>query len=111
MLAWLSQYVPDWLASFVLSLLAVLWGVLMRLGHAAARRKEWVTWRQFILEVPTLFGMALIAGPIGRYLSSTYAVDIEIVFALCVCFGYLGANLIQRAARWLERGGDAETDG
>lgn len=112
MLAWLSQFVPEWLANFVISLMAAFWGVAMRLGHKAARNKTWVEWRQFVLEVPTLFGMAIIAGPVGRWLHSAYAVDLEVTYALCVCFGYLGANLIARAAAWLEKwsGGDEKDD-
>ena len=111
MLEWLSQYVPGWLASFIISTIAALWGVLMRLGHQASRSNTWVNWRQVILEIPTVFGMAIIAGPVGRYLIANYKLEFEIIFALCVVFGYLGGNAIQRIAKMLEdRYGRTEKD-
>ena len=103
MLAWLSQWLPDWAASFLISLIAAFWGVAMRLAHTAKLSGTRPSWGQFLLEVPTLFGMAIIAGPVGRWLNTSYGVDLEITFALCVAFGYLGANLINRVAALLER--------
>ena len=110
MVQWLTQFMPEWLAQFFLSIFAATVGVAMRLGHVAARSKAWVTWRQFILEVPTIFGMSIIAGPLGSWLNVAYNVDREVIYALCVVFGYLGANLINRFAAWLERRSDASKD-
>lgn len=108
MLSWLAQYVPEWAANFLLSLLAVLWGVLMRLGHVARQNKTTVTWRDLILEVPTLFCMAIIVGPLGSYIKATYGVDESVNYALCVFFGYLGARLLDRVASYWEKRNDSE---
>lgn len=103
MLQWLSAYVPDWVAAFLISLLAAFWGVATRLNHAARRAGEKVKWRDYVLEIPTMVGMAIIAGPIGKYLNVHYGVDIEVVFALTYVFGYIGARLIDRVVAVLEK--------
>lgn len=108
MLQWLAQFVPDWVANFALSLLAVLWGTLMRLGHVATKRGERITLRKIALEVPTLFSMAIIAGPGGVYLRDTYHVDESATYALCVFLGYLGANILDRVAAYWEKKDEKE---
>lgn len=85
-----------------MSLIAVSWGVLMRLGHLAAKQGRKVTLRTLVLEVPTLFSMAIIAGPGGIYLRDTYHVDESATYALCVFLGYLGANILDRIAAYWE---------
>jgi hypothetical protein len=71
---------------------------------------EKVQWRDYILEIPTMMGMAIIAGPIGRYLNTVYGVDIEVTFALTYVFGYIGARLIDRIVAILEKKANRDAD-
>lgn len=103
MVEWLSTWIPSWLAVFVVSSIASFWGVATRLNHAARRDGQRVQWRDYVFEIPTMMGMAIIAGPIGRYLSSNYGVDVEIMFALCYLFGYVGARMFDRVVALMDK--------
>lgn len=103
MLGWLSQYMPEWFANFLISLLAATTGVGMRIGQLVAHNKVVFSWSLFVWEIPTVFGMAITAGPVGIWLNKEYGVDLSATYALCVFFSVLGVRVFDRVALWLEK--------
>lgn len=103
MLGWLSQYVPEWFANFLISLLSALVGTAMRLGQLIAHKKVDPSWKLLLWEIPTIFGMAIVAGPVGIWLRKVYDVDESATYALCVCFSVLGVRIFDRLASFMER--------
>ena len=81
----------------------------MRLTQLARHGRIQLGWKVVLLEIPTVFGMAIVAGPLGIFLRREYNVDESATYGLCVAFAYLGVRLFDRLARLLEKR-DAESD-
>ena len=103
MLHWLSQYMPDWFANFLISVVAASWGAGMRIAPLIAKGRLTLNLPVIVTEICTVFGMAIVAGPLGIYLKDAYHVDESATYALCVCFAYLGARVFDRISDWLEK--------
>lgn len=95
----------DWLATVIAALISLGsagLGVLIRYAHIAQRSK--VDWSKLKYEVPTVFGMAVIAVPLSEYVTQTFNISHGVVSAVCIFLGYLGPSAFGLIGNWLTKG-------
>lgn len=79
-------------------------GVMMRHGHQAAQGIPW-SWNRIFLDAPTVLLMGITGGALGQYLEGHYGFPEVISWALAGNFGYIGPQLVDRVASYLEKKG------
>lgn len=90
------------------SLASVTLGVLIRYSHKARRTGTKIDWKRLRYEVPTILGLAIIAGPLSEYVRASFGVNQGVTAATCICCGYLGTRVLDIVGSWLEKPGDKD---
>ena len=82
---------------------AVALGTLIRYFHQARHKGTKVQWARLKYEAPTVVGLTIVAVPVARYLSKTFAVEEGVLAATCLCLGYVGTRILDLFPQFLEK--------